>query len=87
MTGDPNYSPGPAPQPGNSRMTITAIAEGVAALMKAGNPDVPVDQALAVRIAGDIRPALEQALAGRLRPGTASAHAGRAAPRENRDKS
>ena len=47
----------------NRGLTLSATMEAVAVVMRAANPDVPPDLALASRIAGDIEPALRQALA------------------------
>lgn len=53
----------------DQRVTPTVVTEAVADVMRASNPGSTVDMALATKIGGDIRPALEKALSGRVGSG------------------
>jgi len=54
----------------DTRVTVPLVTEAVAEVMKASNPGGAVDQALAAKIGGDIRPALEKSLKGHIGSGS-----------------
>lgn len=51
------------------RVSVTTVTEAVIDIMRAANPGGIVDQALAARIGGEIRPALEKALTTKIGSG------------------
>jgi len=49
-----------------TRVSVTAVNEAVAELMRGDNPERVVDQALAATIGGSIRPSIEKMVKGKV---------------------
>src|SRR4051794_35769200 len=63
-TGQGHHSPSDEP-----RVSVTAVNEAVAELMRGDNPERVVDQSLAATIGGTIRPSIEKMVKGKVGSG------------------
>lgn len=65
-----NGSAGVIPMADDSRVSQTVVVEAVAEVMRASSPVGAYDRALAEKIGGDIRPAIQKALTGKIGSGS-----------------